>query len=57
VLTRETLAIIRQKIAKKQPEFTGTVTIYGEATSLSDATLSRQSIAFKQTPYDVKARK
>jgi adenine-specific DNA-methyltransferase len=29
----------------------------GEATSLSEATLSRQGITFKQTPYDVKARK
>jgi adenine-specific DNA-methyltransferase len=57
VLTRETLAVIRERIAKKRENFTGALTIYGEATSLSDTTLSRQGIAFKQTPYDVKARK
>jgi adenine-specific DNA-methyltransferase len=57
VLTRETLAHIREKVAKKRQEFRGTLTIYGEATSLSETTLSRQGIIFKQTPYDVKARK
>jgi adenine-specific DNA-methyltransferase len=57
VLTRETLAVIRERIAKKRENFTGALTIYGEATSLSDTTLSRQGIGFKQTPYDVKARK
>jgi adenine-specific DNA-methyltransferase len=57
VLTRETLAIIREKIAKKQPGFKGGLTIYGEASRLSDATLARKGIAFKQTPYEVKARK
>jgi adenine-specific DNA-methyltransferase len=57
VLTRETLTIIREKVAKREPEFKGTLMIYGEATSLSDATLSRLGVAFKQTPYDVKARK
>jgi adenine-specific DNA-methyltransferase len=57
VLTRETLGIIREKIAKKNSHFKGTLTIYGEASRLSDATLVRKSIMFKQTPYDVKARK
>jgi adenine-specific DNA-methyltransferase len=57
VLTGETLSIIREKIAKKQPGFKGPLTIYGEASRLSDATLKRRGIAFKQTPYEVKARK
>ncbi len=57
VLTRETLAIIREKIAKKQPGFKGALIIYGEASRLSDATLMRKGITFKQTPYEVKARK
>jgi adenine-specific DNA-methyltransferase len=57
VLTRETLAVIRHKIATKKHGFSGTLTIYGEASRLSDATLARKGITFKQTPYDVKARK
>ena len=57
VLTRETLAIIRDKIAKKQSGFEGGLTIYGEASRLSNATLARKGIVFKQTPYEIKARK
>jgi adenine-specific DNA-methyltransferase len=57
VLTRETLAIIEEKIAKKRSDFKGALTIYGEASRLSAATLARRGIVFKQTPYEVKARK
>ncbi len=57
VLTRETLGIIREKIKRNKPDFEGALTIYGEASRLSDATLARKGIAFKQTPYEVKARK
>jgi adenine-specific DNA-methyltransferase len=57
VLTRETLAIISEKIAKKKCAFKGTLTIYGEASRLSAGTLARKGIVFKQTPYEVKARK
>lgn len=57
VLTRETLAIINEKIAKKKCGFSGILTVYGEASRLSAATLARKSIVFKQTPYEVKARR
>jgi adenine-specific DNA-methyltransferase len=53
VLTRKTLAVIRAA----QDEFTGPLTVYGERTALSEATLKVEKIEFKQTPYDVKARK
>jgi adenine-specific DNA-methyltransferase len=56
VLTHATLAIIRQKIAKVDPAFVGPITIYGEQSRLTPATLDREGITFKQTPYDVKAR-
>lgn len=53
VLTRKTLAVIRGAL----PEgFAGPVTVYGERSALSDASLLREQITFKQTPYDVKAR-
>lgn len=53
VLTRKTAAVIRDAL----PEgFVGPVTIYGERSALSDASLVREQITFKQTPYDVKAR-
>lgn len=56
VLTRPTLAIIREAIAAKHPGFDGPLTVYGEQSRLSAPTLARESITFKQTPYDVKAR-
>lgn len=52
VLTRKTLAVIRAS----QGDFEGPMTIYGERTMLSEATLDAEQIEFKQTPYDVKAR-
>jgi adenine-specific DNA-methyltransferase len=53
VLTRKTLSVIRAA----QGDFDGPMIIYGERTLLSDATLNAERIEFKQTPYDVKARK
>ena len=57
VLTRETLAIITDKIENRKCGFKGLLTIYGEASRLSADTLARKGIVFKQTPYEVKARK
>ncbi len=61
VLTRATLAVIRTAIAdadptfaKKNPDYP--LTVYGEQSRLTPATLDREQITFKQTPYDVKAR-
>lgn len=56
VLTRATLAVIREEIAKVEPAFDGPLAIYGEQSRLTPATLDRERITFKQTPYDVKAR-
>lgn len=61
VLTRPTLKVIREKIAESHPRFTQEtpvypLTVYGERSRLSAATLEREGIIFKQTPYDVKAR-
>lgn len=53
VLTRKTLRIIRDAAG----DFDGPMTIYGERTVLSDASLAEERITFKQTPYDVRARK
>lgn len=57
VLNRGTLAVIREKLARKHPDFAGQLIVYGEATSFGDDTLKRSDILFKQTPYDVKARR
>jgi adenine-specific DNA-methyltransferase len=57
VLTRGTLAYIREAVAKRHAGFDGPVTIYGEQSRLGAATLAREGILFKQTPYDVKARR
>ena len=56
VLTRATLAAIREEIARKNAHFAGPLTIYGEQSRLTPATLAQQHIVFKQTPYDIKAR-
>lgn len=53
VLTRKTLSAIRAA----QGDFKGPMTVYGERTSLSETSLKAEQIKFKQTPYDVKARK
>ena len=56
VLTRATLAVIREEITHKDANFSGPLTIYGEQSRLTPATLDQQGIVFKQTPYDIKAR-
>ena len=61
VLTRATLAAIRDEIAGSCPELgTGQpeypLTVYGEQSRLAPATLAGERIVFKQTPYDVRAR-
>jgi adenine-specific DNA-methyltransferase len=57
VLTRATLALIREKIANKDPAFAGPLTVYGEQSRITPPTLDREGVTFKQTPYDVKARR
>ena len=56
VLTRATLNLIREEIAGVAQEFGGPLTVFGERSQLSSATLERERIAFKQTPYDIEAR-
>ncbi len=56
VLTRATLAHIREEIARAHPDADGSLTVYGEQSRLMPQTLEREGIIFKQTPYDVKAR-
>ena len=56
VLTRPTLARIRDEIARRDADFAGPITVYGEQSRLSQATLAQQDIVFRQTPYDIKAR-
>ena len=56
VLTRATLAAIREEITHKDANFAGPLTIYGEQSRLTPATLDQEDIVFKQTPYDVKMR-
>lgn len=53
VLTRKTLKIIRDAAGG----FDGSMTIYGERTVLSDVSLAEERVTFKQTPYDVRARR
>lgn len=57
VLTRSTLAIIREALIRRAPGFEGRLIVYGERSALSAATLAVEGIDFKQTPYDVKARR
>lgn len=61
VLTRATLAAIRDEIVRSHSEFgTGQpkylLTVYGEQSRLTPATLAREHVVFKQTPYDVRVR-
>ena len=56
VLTRATLATIREEIERKHARFNGPLTVYGEQSRLASTTLERAGITFKQMPYDVQAR-
>ena len=60
VLTRAMLALIREEMAmahsgfvRKNPGYP--LTVYGEQSRLRPATLDRECITFKQTPYDLSA--
>ena len=57
MLTRATLAVIRAAIAEADPAFVGPLTVYGEQSRITAPTLDREAVTFKQTPYDVKARR
>jgi adenine-specific DNA-methyltransferase len=57
VLTRGTLDLIRRKLGKANAGFDGTIVVYGEQSRLGPNTLERERLVFKQTPYDVKARR
>lgn len=50
VLTRAALALIREHLP---PGFAGTLTVYSTACRLSPATLKRERVQFRQTPYDL----
>ena len=56
VLTRITLRHIRDAMVKAGADVGLPLTVYGERSALSDTTLLRMGIIFKQTPYDVKVR-
>ena len=61
VLTRGTLGEIREQVVQAHPNFVRDnpnypLTVYAEQSRLTSTTLERERIAFKQTPYDVKAR-
>ena len=55
VLTRATLAVIREALARQDAGFAGPLTVYGERSRLMPATLDRERITFKQVPYHIKA--
>jgi len=57
VLTRATLAVIRAAIAEADPAFAGPLTVYGEQSRITVPMLDHNAVTFKQTPYDVKARR
>ena len=61
VLTRPTLGLVRDEVARAHPGFakespTYPLTVYGEQSRLTGPTLAREGITFRQTPYDVQAR-
>ena len=55
VLTRATLSVIREAMARQDAGFAGSLTVYGERSRLAPATLDRERVTFKQVPYHIKA--
>ena len=56
VLIRATLDRIRDEIVRRNSDFDGQLTIYGEQSRLAPMTLERENIVFKQMPYDLKTQ-
>ena len=57
VLTRATLAFVRERIEELEPDFDGPLTVYAERSTLSETTCDRARVSFKQMPYDVRTRR
>ncbi len=55
VLTRATLSVVREAMARQDAGFAGPLTVYGERSRLMPVTLERERITFKQVPYHIKA--
>ena len=49
--------VLTNKVVKALPPFEGPKVIYGEVCGLSNERLAELGITFKQTPYDIKARR
>jgi adenine-specific DNA-methyltransferase len=52
----ETGNVLTRRILRALPRFDGPKVIYGEACALPEEQLRELDIAFRQTPYDIKAR-
>jgi adenine-specific DNA-methyltransferase len=48
--------VLTRRVLRSLPAFGGPKVIYGEACALPDEQLRESDIAFRQTPYDIKAR-
>jgi adenine-specific DNA-methyltransferase len=48
--------VLTRRVLRSLPKFDGPKVIYGEACDLSEEQLRELDIAFRQTPYDIKAR-
>jgi adenine-specific DNA-methyltransferase len=48
--------VLTRRLLRSLPKFDGPKVVYGEACDLSDDQLREFNIAFRQTPYDIKAR-
>lgn len=48
--------VLTRRVLRSLPRFEGPKVIYGEACALPDERLHELDIAFRQTPYDIKAR-
>ncbi|MBT8421149.1 MAG: site-specific DNA-methyltransferase [Gammaproteobacteria bacterium] len=57
VLTHALLKRLREELKRPDWVFTGPLIVYGVRSAISDDVLKREGVIFKQTPYDVKARK
>lgn len=56
VLTLALLKRLRADGGSQRQEWTGPITIYGEASRIGPDRLKAEGVTFKQTPYDVRAR-
>lgn len=57
MLIHAILKHLREELKRPDWVFTGPLVVYGVRSAISENVLKREGVVFRQTPYEVKARR